>query len=1253
LTLHRSPLLPLVAAAMMIALALAGCGAAQTPSGNAALDAIRRAAQERPNDPEAQARWAEAELLMAGGDAEAAERAIARALELAPENPRLHFLHAMERHVHGDPDVALDAYLRTITLARTSRDPMAPALAEVAIAYAIEFDDGVPGFASMVRAALEPVHADPGSAGAPARHTIGSLLLELAYRRGDLEGVARLAAAQGCPTEARVAGPFGPRHLLHFDQPLAPEEPGPLEGEHALGPGRGNRSTRTIQPRGCAIHLGNGPVAGPGTTYAETTLRAPTDGDYLVRVESPNSVELFVDDHSIARVDRRSEPLGRITYHPVHLGAGDHRVMVKTTTRHPNPVLIVSLIRGDGRAASEGPGGDIVDAQPEASSPLGTVLRAAQYAARADFVHARETLAPAAREGDATSTVLMLASIIALSDPLTGGQVASDEARRILMQAADRDPRAWYPRLQLANLEPDELTRIGLLREATRHWPEILTLPLTLVDALEARGWDADVEAVIAGARGAVPDACRPRRAASNAALRRGRAEEVGALAEELVACDARSDARLQHFVRQRRWDDASREVARIATLEPASSRYATLDAQLTLARGRGDDAEIERLLAALSELMPRSESVVVMQTDRLLAAGNEQAARARLSAALREEPDSMASMRRLLRIIGGDDPMRPFRQDGARVIREFESSGRSYDGPKVLVLDYTVVRVFEDGSSLELTHNIMRLQSEEAVDQEGEFSPPDDAQLLTLRTIKADGRRLEPDEIQGKDTISMPSLAVGDYVEFEYVRARPAPSGFPSGAVGDRFYFQSFEVPFDRSELTVIVPESIRPVIDPRGEAPSAEETVEDGLRVLRFRVRESRPRVVEPGSVSAREYLPSVLWGYNATWEAYVESLRDVLADRDIRDPAHVALVREIVGGDGSASPEQRARRIYHWVIENIEDANEPFGQAATMVHARTGNRTRVLRYLLRLAGIEAELALARSFANDATEGTVADDETYSFLVVRMQGSSGPIWLWPGARGTTFGYLPLEPAIRGQEALVLDARGARDRVSDPGSDGDRADIVADVRLDGEGGAHVAVVETFHGANAVAWRAQLEGVPAAQLEDAFARQYVAQIANGARMTELRITGREVSASEGGEQPLVLRYAFDVASLGRLERDAHVVPQLYGVALVQSFARLARRTTTQVVAGGARDVVMRVHMPEGAAPPVLPQATTIRGPHEMSATWRATVEETVVTIERHLRMPRARITTEEYPELVRFTRAVDDIEDQEIRVELR
>jgi len=256
-------------AALVLALSsVSACGGTTTPHA-LGIEEIRRRAQAAPQDPRAQADWAEAELLLPDGDGEAAERAIAHALELRPDEARLTFLRGLERQVHGEPDAALEAFLRTVTLAAERPDDDAAALAEVALALLTELDDGAAGYAPRVRAALEPLFARPGRIGPAAHHAIGSVLAELAYRRGAMDEVRAIARANGCPSEWRVAGPFGPRQLLGFDRALGPEAPGPLEASYDLGPGRGVRATRTLEPRACALHLGGGPVVGAGSTYAE------------------------------------------------------------------------------------------------------------------------------------------------------------------------------------------------------------------------------------------------------------------------------------------------------------------------------------------------------------------------------------------------------------------------------------------------------------------------------------------------------------------------------------------------------------------------------------------------------------------------------------------------------------------------------------------------------------------------------------------------------------------------------------------------------------------------------------------------------------------------------------------------------------------------------------------------------------------------------------------------------------------------
>ncbi len=1226
--------------ALGLALVVASCGGVRHPE-DPTIEDLRRRAAERPSDTLALNALAEGELLLAGGDPARAEAAIVRALELSPDDLRLRYLQAVERKLHGDLDEALDAFIDVIRGARTSTDPLAVATAAAAAAEIESLDDAVRDFAPRVAQALAPVHAEPGGIGDEARSAIGDLLIDLAYRAGDTDRVAEIIAAQGCVARWRIAGPFGPRHLLGYDDELAPDADPTLGDAYDLGPSRGTRATREAYARGCNLHVGGGPVGGAGTTYAEATFSVPTAGRWVLRLETPNAVRLFIDGEEVAALDRRREALPRVSYHALSLDAGEHRARVRITSRHPNPVVALSLSDTEGE-----PGGAAI----EGEGLTATYVRASLAVTRGDAVAAREILRPLVQGRDASSVFLVAAASVSLNDPLRGSTVRHDDARRLLGWAAERDDEAWYPRLALAQLEANEgrsQVAIDELDAAMERWPGLVVMPLQQVDYVTQRGWHSRAATAIERARAAVPSACRPRRAAMLHARRRHRAAEELELARALVACDARSDALLSLAIRRRRWDEARAELSRMAALEPdpEQSTLGTLRVELDLATSQGDDEAVARLLTRLAERIPLSAAVVIRQVDRTLASGDAAGARAQLQAALTREPEAMMELRRAARAIGGESPLEAFRRDGGEVIRALEQSDRVYEEPMVLVFDYTVYRVFADGSMMELTHNIYRLQSQEAVDAMGEYHVPNDAQMLTLRTVKADGTRLEPDEIAGKDTISFPSLSPGDYIEFEYMRPHSAPAGYPGGFIGERFYFRSYETPFDHSELTVVVPRDVELTIDPRGQAPETQISIVDDARVYRWSVDESRPLSQEPSPVSAREFFPSIYWGRGATWDLYVESLRDVLADRDVVDPAAIRLVRTIVGDDRRASPEQRAQRIRQWVLENIDNNSDVFGLAPAMLAARTGNRTRVLNYLYGLAGLESELALVRSYGADSTPSEMPDDDTYQHLVLRLRGSDGWRWVHAGARGAPFDYLPAN--LAGMDALLLGS-GARVTVAERELEADLRTIEADVELRRDGGARVVVVETHRGAGAVRWRNQLEGIAEDNLEARFESRYVASILPGAQLTRLVITGRQ-----DPEGPLVIRYEVELASLARRSGGGWVIPARFRARLAAQYATVAARTVTQLVPSGlALDVEVRVRVPEGATFDAVPEDAALESVNGARTAVSSTNAQGELELRRSYRIPRMRIHADAYADFARFCRASDEASGQEVRIRM-
>jgi len=1219
----RNPVAKKLARFALVALVLlTGCPRAShtTPEGPSIED-LRERARSHPNDGAAIRAWALAELLWEAGDPEQGTTAITRARELLPEDGTVALFAGLDAYFHGQPAVSLDAFLAALEHAEE------PAVQEVAAAGLEELVELAPNFPQSVpRLQATTSRLSPG-----AKQAVTDLLVDMAYRRGEAEAVASVASEMGCVTSWRVAGPFGPRDLLGFDREHPAQGTGPMAAEYDLGAGRGVRPTRDIEARGCRTHLGEGPIAEGGTTYAEATIES-AGGTHVLRLETPNAVELRVDGETVVSIDSRRLPLQRVSFHRLELSAGTHELEVKVTTRHPNPVLRVSLTPGT--ETSEAPEGD---------DPVGCYLRSSLAMSRGDVVGARQSL----RTCEDAPLTLALKAAVALSDPNVTNDMRRDEARQHLAAIAAEDPRAWLPVTQLARLaaaEGRDAQAIESLRGALDRWPELSSVPMALAELLLNRGWDAEAVEHIERALEVAPGTCTPIQAALAQARRRDLVARIDRYTDMLMECNARDTARFGQLSRARRWEEAQAELERLASLEPPQARARLLASHLDLAEGRGDTDATLAILTELAELHPRSDVTRLAIADRSYA-NDPDAAVAALTTAVTEEPAAMADLRRIRTALGGESEFEGFRVDGAEAIAEFEESGAEYaDRPQVLVFDYTVHRVFPGGASLALTHQIYKVQSEEAVDELGEFAVPQGAYVLTLHTIKEDGTVLEPDLIENKETISLPELAVGDYVEQEYIRVLDPPEGIPGGLLGDRFYFASFEAPFFRTELVALVPQGMEVVVDPRGPAPQTQRsTLDDGTQVFRWRVDRSDPLVREPGSVAPREYIPSVNWGVNATWGAFLAGLRDVLADREQIDPAAVRLADEII--EGATTDEEKARKLYYWVLENMENTNEVFSPAAPMLAGRNGNRARVLHYLLRLVGVESSLILVRGFGADQTESELADEETYANLILRVGEGADPTYLMTTARGVPYGYV--SPALRGMDALVLSPVADPQRaevIRLPAATGDedsrRIEVDVDVAADGSG--RVTVVETFLGSGAIEWRNDLEGIPAAVLEQRFEEGYAARIVPGARLVSLELEGRDEP-----EGPFVMRYVMEASALARRQGDRLVLSGLFPTILAPRFASVASRTTTQVVGPPLyHDVTLRVRTAEGAPSVSLQDVTLQAGDARFAST--ASTEDGALVIRRSLEVPLMRVAPSDYEAWAAFCRAVDEAEARDI-----
>ena len=1195
---------------------LVGCGAG-LPKGPPTLAELRARASAEPKDAKAQRAVALAELLDPEGDPARVSSALERALALSPGDVELWLARGLSQDVRGRMASSLEAYLAALERFAAAPNAYAPQVGELIMAGVAGLDGGAPSYVASVKPVLERVLAKPGLP-APTRYLVGTALIDLAFRAGDRARAQELAAQVGCVTEARVAGPFGPNVLLEFDRKHAAAPGVTLADRYDLGVGRGVWPTRALGSRGCVLNVGGGPLAEGGVSYVQSYVTIREAGHYVLRLHTGSHTLLFVDGREVLRVDGRRAVVPDVSFAFVELAAGRHEITVKLAARHPNPMLALSLIGAGAR--------DAVAVQlPEEGVPNGLprYLSAATALGRGNALAARAALSHVKPDQPASPLFRLQRASLLLADPLLPEEEREDEARRQLVAALKTDPDLWGPAVQLANMMAGNgrtTEAIEALRLSHARFPEVPGVGLTLASLLRQKGWDAEADQVIAHLRKRVPDGCSVISAVLEALRARQREEQAAKLVEEMMRCEGQANARYSQMLRERNWSGALAELDRLESLEPPQGRYAWLLARIELAKNRGDMATVDRTLAALRASYSRSANAALEAIDLQAGRGDLAGALATLQQEVTREPATMADLYRLAPALGGSDVMGPFRRDGAAAIARFEASGRKYDGPQVLVFDYMAVRVFPDFSSLSIVHSIQRAQSDEAVEDLAEVRVPEGARVLKLLVHKADGQKLEPDAIEGKDSVSLPNVAIGDYVETEYLMSEEPPGGFPGGYVGDRFYFKSFEVPFDHTEIVMALPTDAKFEVDARGAAPKTEEKLENGLRVLRFAVEESRAIKPEPNAVAAREYLPSIRVGVAASWEKFVTSLREGLADRDAYDPDLAA----------------------------FDDNEDLFSQAAVMMRARAGNRARVLRYLLDMLGVPAELALVRAASADNTPSEMADGDTYEHVLIRAQVSGKPLWLFTAERHAPLGYVP--PLLRGQPVLMVDERVTRTTVPAAGKDDELRKLVLDVTLAKDGSAKVQAVETLRGSGAVSWRSNLESVPEAELERRFEEQYVARLLPGARLSKLSFEGLDRSTSE-----LVMRYDAELSSLGRAVGEQWALPTLLTTELSQSYAQAAQRETVALLPAPMEvDVVVRFHLPKAPSvaasqPEKLLLAIPGR-PHFSSAVRK---DGDTLVVERSLRLPVMRVTPRDYAAWSSFCQRVDAIEARELLVRLK
>ena len=874
-------------------------------------------------------------LALRGGQAAEAEQGFARALLAEPRDARALFGAASLAYERGDGEGAWQSSLALLELAAREADPLAHQLAAATLARIARVLTELPDR----RAAEDRLLALDGSRLSwQAHYALALVVFDIARRRGDSALLGRAMADAGCVPGATLVGRSGRLPFLDLDAEGYLPKPEP----------------RFLLRAGCQLQL-NLPDALPGVKVLQANVELP-GGRYAVVLDFAGPARLRVDGGPWqAHGGSLSSYGARWSATVVQFAGREHHIELRIGSYGQGvdlALLVMPVLDTPPDSVSAS------SANPNAAAARSLLLTYAS-ALEANLVGDTDRLLTQIDKLDGEGNFalgLAAAARLAQSDATRPADIMRDKARELFGRALAIDPgmaRAW---LDLAGLEMQK-SRPRDAAAAARHalavapawWPG----HLALATALRAQGFERPADDEIDAGMKLLDEGkggCSLIAQALDRAEERDHETRAAYLVDLLSRCDAQSDA-------PRLWLSKHGDLPGVkAWLEqamPLSSDPVWLRserAEVALALGSTAAASAE--LADLARLAPRDVNLRIRLADVELAEGGaDRPARCwpRLSRSIPagggapSRPPGRASA--AARRISGGRAQCHTRLPGVGAPLSRSRGGRARSGGG---------EGFARWCRHMLTHPITQVLSKDAIEHVGEVTVPEGAGILALRTHKADGTVREAEEIAGKGAISAPNLAVGDFVEVETLEFKEARAAVAPGFVAERFYFQSFDAPLDRSEYVLIAPAGAELKINTRGQAPPpVTSRAHDGTQVLTFSARGVAQAFAERSAVPAQEWIPSVKVSSGLSVLAWSRFIADGFV-RAGRGSPEVDKIAALIARQAGGHAGHLAADIVSWVGEHIEPEDD-FAESATATLARgRGNRAALLLALARSLGV-----------------------------------------------------------------------------------------------------------------------------------------------------------------------------------------------------------------------------------------------------------------------------------------------------------
>lgn len=1189
-------------------------------------------------------------ILLEGGDFSRAEKSFRTAVEQDPRDASSAFGLAFVLRSMGEPEKAL---LATAEGLKSAPDHPLAFLLEDLLSEGAAFnevttrlvEDSLPGLASAP--SMDPM----------VRINLRWLALNLASRRGDPPQRAAALRAAGFLPGAFFSKPLTERPRTAFTEAQATEPDFKALGAWTYSA----LDSPLMRPP-----LQEMAQDRDSRYYACVPFRVDSPGEALFMFNAARSFRVFLDGRLIAAKDflkRQENPTNVLR---VRLKEGYHRLTVEVLAAGPGDGVYAALLDSEGNplsaeflaAAGEVYGapsgfvheGERVDGFTSgfpASDPRRPGFLALWHRWRGDVAGGRILMESAAEEaGGAPIWNLLAAEMYLFEADDLPRKIAQSRAERAVdraLAAAPGCPSARFFKALLVGESSEGDEDLDALRALLEEVPSDPRWGLALAQKLHARGWDTMARRVLETVAAGHPQ-CESVESAwvsfyHDLGDRAGQREAIGRLEklrradpEREAYCEALGDlAGLRALLveERERWGD--RDLA-------YALRIAGVDMEA------GDYPSARESLEKLAAGNPSSTGIALDLARCAFLQGDEAGGRKAWSDLKKVRPDAFQVD--LARIALGEPLPFQERHLDLRTVLGEDLGGAPDQAPSSLILDQLLTRIEPDGSSVERYHGILRINDKEGVDREGEQQIPGQI-LLSLRTVKPDGRILEPEQIPEKNTVSLQGLEPGDLVEFEYITLRP-PNRVKEGSyiTSQVFLFQDIEKPFHRTEWTVEYPSGFSMQFLEKN-LPGPGERGESGGKVTSRWAYRDMPRIPpEPDTPNKLLFVPMVEAAGSITWKDVALFMREsILGTYQVTPEIERRFQSAARGLDGR---EEVLKGLLDSCLKDVDGEDDGSWQDPTQtLLTRQGGRLPLLCAYLTLAGIPFDVLLAEAVPDRVSRESLPRLGQFRVPVVKVVLPSGPKYLTLSGPRRDPWILPW--FLQGAEALPVTSREPWKVEAIP------PDFAPWEKAYEKETREVLPNGDFH----VTYRAELDPDASEGMRSALARvpkdqwRRAIQMAVSHRFGSVDLEDYDLENLESAEGAVIWSYTALIH--GAAVRDGSrlsAADPLPAFNLGRALGSLKERRLPLATGGPIflrQEVSFR--LPEGAETDFPPRDSDARGPFGEYGL-KVTREKNEIRVVRRLVVPSQVVWPDRYAEFLGFLKKVDDAESGQLAVTL-